>query len=241
MKHIFANAGWQVLEYLRRALTPFVINLLYGMTMLAVSAIGNDGIAIALTLLLLVATLFTDFIFMRAAGEIAYKMKLTGEAKRANRPVNAEKDLGTYRPSKEYAPYKGFVIGLVVALIPLILLLVGGLTDSTGCRTAVIFVAGWSYLPVFRFCALGKADDYIVPNDSLLWGLIILAVVLVVCGVAYIVGGRKEQRRRYLLELRSETIEEQKRAREEAIEAQRARAKAAAENRKGGRGGEKKR
>ena len=178
---------------------------------------------------------------MRAAGEIAYKMKLTGEAKRANRPVNAEKDLGTYRPSKEYAPYKGFVIGLVVALIPLILLLVGGLTDSTGCRTAVIFVAGWSYLPVFQFCALGKADDYIVPNETLLWGLIILAVVLVVCGVAYIVGGRKEQRRRYLLELRSETIEEQKRAREEAIEAQRARAKAAAENRKGGRGGEKKR
>ena len=45
--------------------------------------------------------------------------------------------------------------------------------------------------------------------------LVIVGVLLITCGVAYILGGRVEKRRQDALERRSETIEEQKRARRE--------------------------
>ena len=239
MKQFFQNVGWSILEYLRRALTPFVIDLLYGMTMLAVSAIGIEELAIALTVALLGVMLFTNFVFMRSAGEIAYKMKLTGAARRQGMPVNADKSLGTYREAKEYRPYKGFCVGVLIGVIPLVLILTAALAGSAGSRMALVFVAGWAYLPVFVIATVGSADGS-VAAITLLWGLIILAVNVVVCGIAYITGGAKERANRAMLDKRSEVIEEQKRAREAAIEAQRARNKAALAQKKS-RGGEKKR
>lgn len=214
MKQKLAAFGWQIVEYLRRTATPFIINLLYGMTMLAASAINEDTVRILLVFLLLGATGFTDFIFMRGAGEIAYKMKVTGERKRANMPVSQDNRIGSYRPAKEYRPYKGFIIGLCICLLPLVLILVGATTGNAGCRAALLFTSGWAYLPVF-VCLIAGNPDVTVPAETLWWGLIIVGVILVLCGVAYILGGRVEKRRQDALERRSETIEEQKRARRE--------------------------
>ena len=214
MKQKLAGFGWLIVEYLRRTVTPFIINLLYGMTMLAASAINQDTVRILLVFLLLGATVFTDFIFMRGAGEIAYKMKITGEHKRANMPVSQDSRIGTYRPSKEYRVYRGFIIGLFICLLPLVLILVGALTGNAGCRAALLFTSGWAYLPIF-VCLIAGNPDITVPASSLLWGLIIVGVLLITCGVAYILGGRVEKRRQDALERRSETIEEQKRARRE--------------------------
>ena len=54
-----------------------------------------------------------------------------------------------------------------------------------------------------------------LPFASMWWGLLIVAAIWAVCGIAYILGARVERNRQSELERRSETIEEQKRSREE--------------------------
>ena len=39
MKQILSRIGWEIVEYLRRMATPFILNLMFGITMLAVMAI----------------------------------------------------------------------------------------------------------------------------------------------------------------------------------------------------------
>ena len=214
MKAKLAAFGWQIVEYLRRMVTPFIINLLYGMTMLAASSIQEDAIRIILVLVLLGATGFTDFIFMRGAGEIAYKMRVVGERKRANLPVSQDSRIGVYRKSKEYAAYRGFVIGLFICILPILCIVIGAAAGADVCRTILMFTAGWAYIPVFVFQIAGKSGGDL-PFASMWWGLLIVAAIWAVCGIAYILGARVERNRQSELERRSETIEEQKRSREE--------------------------
>ena len=166
MKAKLAAFGWQIVEYLRRMVTPFIINLLYGMTMLAASSIQEDAIRIILVLVLLGATGFTDFIFMRGAGEIAYKMRVVGERKRANLPVSQDSRIGVYRKSKEYAAYRGFVIGLFICILPILCIVIGAAAGADVCRTILMFTAGWAYIPVFVFQIAGKSGgEYYTPQE----------------------------------------------------------------------------
>ena len=114
---------WEILEYLRRAATPFFLDLMFGMTMLAVSVIENPELRLIL-------------------------MKVTGQLIRENRPTGSS-DSGTYRPCKEYRWYKGTVIGLTVCIIPIILVLVGALGENTGARVTLMLMCGWCYMPPF--------------------------------------------------------------------------------------------
>ena len=86
---------WSVIEYARRAVTPFVINLMFGMTMFACAAIENDEVRIILSYLLLVLTYLASFVLIRTMGENAYKMKVAGERKRKGRKHVSEGIAGT--------------------------------------------------------------------------------------------------------------------------------------------------
>ena len=46
---------WEILEYLRRAATPFFLDLMFGMTMLAVSVIENPELRLILMFVLVAA------------------------------------------------------------------------------------------------------------------------------------------------------------------------------------------
>ena len=212
--HILKKIGWEILEYLRRALTPFVIKVMFGMTMFVLLLIENVQLRMVLMFVLLACDCVLSFVLFRSAGEQAYKMKQAGILSREQRPVGSAGAQGVYRPCKEYRPYKGFIIGLCICLLPLVLILVGATTGNAGCRAALLFTSGWAYLPVF-VCLIAGNPDVTVPAETLWWGLIIVGVILVLCGVAYILGARVEKRRQDALERRSETIEEQKRARRE--------------------------
>ena len=139
---------WSILEYLRRAATPFFISLMFGMTMLAVSSIENPELKIILMFLLVAGDGVLVFVLMRVMGESAYKMKTTGQMIRENRPTGSA-DSSTYRPCKEYRWYKGAVIGLLVCAIPAALVLVGALGENLVARVVLMLLCGWCYLPVF--------------------------------------------------------------------------------------------
>ena len=130
--NVFKTACAEVLEYLRRAVTPFFIKLMFGMTMLAVLLITNDVLRTILTAVLFAGDIVLTYVLLRSSGETACKMKEAGRLLRENKPVGSAEHAGGYKPCKEYAPYKGFVIGAVVSLPAIVLIVVGALTGSAG-------------------------------------------------------------------------------------------------------------
>ena len=69
MKQKLSRIGWEIVEYLRRMATPFILNLMFGITMFAVLAIGVEALEIILIALLYVGCCFAGFVYFRAAGE----------------------------------------------------------------------------------------------------------------------------------------------------------------------------
>lgn len=222
--NLIKEIGSQVLEYLRRAVTPFFIKLMFGMTMLAVLLINNDALRTILMAVLFLGDNVLTYVLMRSAGENAYKMKNVGRLMRENKPVGSAEHAGAYRRAKEYAPYKGFVIGAVVSIFAIIFIIIGALTGSTGARLALMFVSGWAFLPVFSIYYM--VAEW-VPNEEgelvmaamdpswLWWGLVLVAICIILCGIAYIHGGRREKLRQFMLERRTQTVEAGKKKRAE--------------------------
>ena len=192
-----SSPGASILEYLRRAATPFFLNLMFGMTMFAVAAIDTYELKIILTYALVILTFFTDFMLIRSMGELAYKMKIAGDRKREGLPAGmTDGGADGYKPAKEYRPYKGFVIGAVASLIPVIFVIVDVTAHSTGARLAYSMIAGWAFWPVFNTST----------SAHILFTLIPCAVMVVVSGIAYILGSNKEKLRQFALKQREEEV-----------------------------------
>lgn len=191
---------WSVIEYARRAVTPFVINLMFGMTMFACAAIENDEARIILSYLLLVLTYIASFVLIRTMGENAYKMKVAGERKRKGQPLGLTDSKDAYWPAKEYRGYKGFVIGAVVSLIPIVFIVIDAAAGVSGVRVACAMLAGWAFFP----------PVVIATSANILFSLIPCAIQIVVAGVAYIMGGNKEKLRQFALEQREADVSKAK-------------------------------
>ncbi len=204
---------WSILEYLRRAATPFFISLMFGMTMLAVSSIENPELKIILMFLLVAGDGVLVFVLLRVMGENAYKMKTTGQMIRENRPTGSA-DSSTYRPCKEYRWYKGAVIGLLVCAIPAVLVLVSALGENLVARVVLMLLCGWCYLPVFAIYQVafsGMEADALVAAygfSSLWWSFVLLGAYLAVMIVGYAVGASREKTRQYIMAMQTESIEE---------------------------------
>lgn len=211
---IVKKIGWEIVEYVRRAISPFFIKMMSGLTMLAISLIENDALAICLMAAMVVIDGLLSFILIRGMGETAYKMKVVGQLKRENKPTGLNSSsMGAYRPCKEYRSYKGVTIALVVSLLPIILILVGALGNNTGARAALMIVSGWVYMPVYVIVSAVKGpspEDFKgvwIGNETLWWGFILIALFVVISAVAYIMGGNREKMRQYMLTRRTESVD----------------------------------
>ncbi len=194
------TAALAVWEYVRRAATPFLLNLMFGLTMFAVAMISIVALKIILMVVLLGCTVVVDFVFMRSVGEKSYKIMLDNETKKKNAAVvldewgeQKKEKVATY---KEYRVYKGFVFALIASLPAIVLMVVAGITKNGFVRLALWFVSGWSIIPIMA----------ISMNASYYFGFIMVALITAVCGVGYIFGGNKERMRRFMLERRTQQI-----------------------------------
>ena len=205
------NFLWNIVEYLRRAATPFFISLMFGMTMLAVSVIENPELKFILLAVLVAGNGILVFVLTRSVGEAAYKMKVTGQLIRENRPTGNAQTSGVYRPCKEYRWYKGTVIGLAVCAIPIILVLVGALGENTGARIVLMLLCGWCYLPPFSIyqVAFGSeaAQVQSYMYSSMWWSFVLIGVQFILVVVGYAVGAGREKTRQYVLSMQTESIE----------------------------------
>lgn len=67
--NVFKTACAEVFEYLRRAVTPFFIKLMFGMTMLAVLLITNDVLRTILTAVLFAGDIVLTYVLLRSSGK----------------------------------------------------------------------------------------------------------------------------------------------------------------------------
>lgn len=113
MANLAGRAGRSILEYLRRAVSPFLINLMFGMTMFACVAIEIKELRIILTFALIILTFITSFLLIRSAGEYAYKMKVAGDRKRVGLPagMTAEGAKTRMPPPRNTAIIRGSLSG----------------------------------------------------------------------------------------------------------------------------------
>lgn len=219
--NVLKRLGGEIFEYTARALSPFFMKVMTGLTMLAISLIENSALCVSLMFVMLVLDGLISFVLIRSAGESAYKMRVIGQLKRDNKPTGMNASMGAYKPAKEYRGYKGFVIGLVVSVLPIVLILVGAIGNNSGARAALMLSCGWAYMPVFAVASAIKGPmpkDYEgiwIGNETLWWGLIVVAVFLAVATVAYVMGGNREKVRQYMLTRRTASVEEAVRKRSE--------------------------
>lgn len=206
--HILKKIGWEIIEYLRRALTPFIIKLMFGMTMFVLLLIENTQLRMILLFVLFACDCVLSFVLYRSAGEQAYKMKQAGILSREHRPVGSAGAQGMYRPCKEYRPYKGFVIAVVSCLAGIVLILVSALGGSLGARLALMFVYGWAYAPVASFYMIDSVSKVdVIPLSSVWFTFILFGVYIVIATVGYILGGQREKLRLFMLERSAQAVE----------------------------------
>lgn len=176
--------------YLKNAGTIIVINFLFGITMFLVFAIENVIARNALVFVMLAALFVLDFFIMRSAGEQDFAMRVIGDAKRKNNSTGkTTTGKSTYHKSKEYKPYKGFLIGCFVNVIGAVLTLIAIFTGSTEVLLAQMVVFGWQCFPIRA----------ISTKASLFLSFIVIGVSVIVIAISYIVGGEKGRLQHYLL------------------------------------------
>lgn len=211
--NIGKTIGWEVIEYLRCSVAPFFLKLMSGLTMLAISLIQNSALAICLMVVMMGIDGLISFILIRGMGETAYKMKVVGQLRKENKPSNANASLGKYRPCKEYKTYKGIILGLTVSLLPLLLIVIGAIGNNPGARAVLMIVSGWAYMPVYVVVSAIKGpipEDYEgiwIGNETLWFGLILIAAFVVISAIAYIAGGNREKVRQYMLTRRTASVD----------------------------------
>jgi peptidoglycan/LPS O-acetylase OafA/YrhL len=129
-------------------------------------------------------------------GGDGYDMLVTGNVQRRSfEIVEGGYKMSKYRPEKEYRAWKGFAIGGIIALFPLIFGLIAGNMLGTNSPTAdnnagwgvaiffiiSIFVSGWSLMPFYLMNANGLAVSYY-------WSCLFGVLPILVSGALYIIG-----------------------------------------------------
>ena len=102
--NVFKTACAEVLEYLRRAVTPFFIKLMFGMTMLAVLLITNDVLRTILTAVLFAGDIVLTYVLLRSSGETACKMKEAGGVPREKQPPRSPPHPGGGKTPQKKGP-----------------------------------------------------------------------------------------------------------------------------------------
>ena len=194
---------WRVQrECWRRMVTPYLMYLFMSLLLLSLQALvpeGNNLVEIVLGIAcILVAALFNAHL-MYHTGVLHYDNYLTGELHRRNAAYGI-KSGGDHRPEREFRPWKGFYIGLLIGL-PVILLSV--LAHFFYGVASVFFgmFAGGAIIPLAWF---GTVDGKMLADP--LWSMLFVLLPILVSGIAYLVGAYVEKQRKAQASERDERV-----------------------------------
>ena len=167
---------------------PLMLMLVFSVSIILFAFVDDFGIKIAVLIVgeLLLAGAY--IIFGKFNGTTAAKKQVQNDTKRK---LNSTEPKVVFRTG-EYAPYKGFLIGLVSCVPYIIVQIIESACPNVFTGFLVRYAFGWAFLP-FDMAGLSTWLN-------LIW------VIPLSCihGVAYIVGGRAEiQRQQKVVEMQS--------------------------------------
>ena len=150
---------------------------------------------------IIVACAYEGFLAFIYGGN-QFEMLASGNFKRA---TDGEYRISVYKESKEYRPWKGFVIGAFVSIYSIIIGIYFGCNQSAIAAQALtqggsivallgLFISGWSVLPFFFLNNSGVTVSYF-------YSCLLALLPIVIAGVFYIAGAYYR---------RNKTIREQK-------------------------------
>ena len=193
--------------YLKQGLFPFLYIIMMAMTAFGITAISGL-IWLKIILALLNIGLYTVVVAAVAhkEGQESVRVQHANDLERmeiirtgANRPLKTH---------EEYKPWKGFAFGFT-ACVPLIafLALHTVVYLATGSYRGFGAIAGVIYLMFFIFFMLEEAPaDSTLPWYSYYGALIALPVIMLITGIAYILGAKKVMRQQEMIKEKQRQI-----------------------------------
>lgn len=147
-----------------------------------------SGSTITWTFVCILAAAAYNALISWAHGGTHYEMLVSGNVKRSTADMyGMEYKISSHKEAKEYRVWKGFVIGSVSALLPLLAGIGFGVSFSPSTETfnpgalVGLLCSGWSVIPLYCMNRSGSSISYFV---SILFALI----PIIVSGVFYIAG-----------------------------------------------------
>ena len=201
-------------ECWRRMVTPYMMYLFMSMLLLATQQISGEGLTWLRLLLgvicILISAAFNAHLSYNT-GVTHYDAYLTGCIHRRNIEQGIVSG-GDHHPEREYAPWKGFYIGLLIG-VPVILFAglacIPGAMGSAMGRIMLVMFAGFAIIPVsWAYGGFGEG----VPAGAYAWSMLMVLLPIIVSGVFYIVGALVDKRRKQVMEEKKEAEEAAKNA-----------------------------
>lgn len=206
-------------ESWRRMVTPSLMYFFMSLIMLSCQAIENMWIQILLGIVCIAGGAFFNGHLCHSYGELHYGEYITGVISRRNETFGIA--TGTsHRVEREYSPWKGFYIGVLIG-VPVILLgvLAGAFMGTEGGSWAAIALTmfdGWAIIPITWI------RNYIpgMENTSFYWSILMIALPILLSGIFYILGARSDKRKREAEVERNARIEEARKGAEKEVRQQ---------------------
>lgn len=193
-------------ECWRRMVTPYIMYLFMSMLLLATQTIENPELFWLRCLLGIVCILIGAAFNAHLAygtGAMHYDAYLTGCIHRRNREQGIMSG-GDHRPEREYAPWKGFYIGVLIG-IPVIIF--AGLACIPSAmnfefgKFMLIMFAGFAIVPVSWI-----VDFTVAPSSYYAYSMFMVLLPIIVTGVFYILGAYGSKRKKRLKEAQEQAV-----------------------------------
>lgn len=189
------------LECIRRAITSGLMYYMLGLVLLAVHGFVEDPALF----FIVCAGVFAFAGFLNAhqmlmVSEMHYKMKLTGDIRRANAMETMHNlDVRSYKFQQEYRPWKGFVIGLSICLPGIIFTLCGAIPVSVVKNEATLQVNNvfqlilfitytWQLVPV-TFISQNVLATALAEDVLFYYSMLTYLIPILISGIFYLIGG----------------------------------------------------
>ena len=181
MKYILSYS-WQMIK---SALPSFFMYLCAGFIILMIAFRGEkitwSGSVITWTVVCILGAAAYNALLAWSYGGSHYEMLVSGNMKRASMDAYGnELKISTHKEAQEYRVWKGFLVGAINGLVPLITGIVFGVMFATGPDAKLnsgalvaFLLTGWSILPFYCMNAAGMHVSYFL---SCLLALVPIAV-----------------------------------------------------------------
>ncbi len=194
---LFRRTQW---ECFRRAVTPYLMYLFMSLLCLVCQLIGSLAARVALGILCIAGGAFYNANLCYNYGKMHYGAYVAGELHRKSVAEGIASG-GDHRPEREYRPWKGFLIGLYVALPAILLGIVAGaipekyvMTGGGVAYYALVMFAGWAIIPISWFGTKKGADGAPLGlRVSPYFSILMCILPILVSGIAYLVGAARER------------------------------------------------